>query len=132
MEVLRSCAFVAAICSAYSRRRKYIRLISSANMSIGIVFANSSTASSDTVLKSLICLIELKRCTEDSFLFVIPTESASYHIGQEYNIIDVTTLDIILLLNGYGPPIFSIIVVSAPCLFATEFYVLLKVQSVIL
>ena len=41
MEVLRSSAFIAANCPGYSRRRKYILLISSANMSIGIAFANT-------------------------------------------------------------------------------------------
>ena len=88
----------------------YIRLITFANtrMSIGIVFANISTASSDTILKSLICLIRLRRLD-----IVVPMENASDHIGHAYNIIDVTPLDIILLLNGFGPPIFGIILVSA-------------------
>ena len=81
-------------------------------MSIGIVFVNSCTTSLDAELKSLICLISLRRYTEDSFLLVAPTESASYHIGQTYNIIDFTTPDIIFLLNGYSPAIFGIILVS--------------------
>ena len=86
-------------------------------MSIGIAFAfaNTNTASSDTVLKPLARLIALRRYTEDSILLFVPTENASDHIGQEYSIIDVTTAAIILLLKGPGPPIFGIILASARC-----------------
>ena len=66
-------------------------------MSIGIAFANTNTASSDTVLKPLTRLIALRRYTEDSILLVVPTESASDHIGQAYSIIDLTTAAIIQL-----------------------------------
>ena len=106
IKVLLSSAFIAAICCGYSRRWKDICFISSANMSIGIVFANTSTASSDTVLKSLIYLIALRRYTDNNFL-VVRKENASDLIGQAYNIINVTTLDIILLLNGFGPRMFA-------------------------
>ena len=60
-------------------------------------------------LKPLICLTALRRYTEDIFLLVIPAESASNHFGQAYNIIDFTTLDIILLFNVFGPPSSSVL-----------------------
>ena len=58
-------------------------------LSIIIVFANTNTASSDTILKPHIHLIALKLYTEDS--------PHGEHIRQVYNIIDVTTANIILL-----------------------------------
>ena len=85
MEVLRSSAFIAVICPGYSRRRRYILLTSSTDISIGIVFANTNTASSDTGLKPLIRLIELRRYTEDDILLVVPTGSASDNIGHAYD-----------------------------------------------
>ena len=106
MEVLRSSAFIAAICSEYSI---------SANIFIGIVFVNNNIASSDTVLKPLMLLNALRRYTEDSAPLIIPTESASDHIGKAYSIIDVTAAEIIRLLNGLGPLIFGIILANAPC-----------------
>ena len=95
--------FVHTVCPSFSRWRKYNLFISSANISIGIVFTNTSTALSDTGLKPVICLIALRRYTEDSFLLVVPTKNFSNHIVQGYNIIEVTTIDIILILNGRGP-----------------------------
>ena len=59
-------------------------------------------------------LIVLRRYTEDRILLVVITESAPEPIGKAYNIIDVTTLDIILLLNRFGVPIFGTILVSTP------------------
>ena len=53
------------------------------------------------------CRIVLRRYTEDSILLVVTTESVPDPIGQAHNIIDVTTLDIILLLNGFDVPIFA-------------------------
>ena len=62
---------------------------------------NNSTASTGTVLKSLICVIALRRYIGDSFLLVLPTESTADHIGQAYNIVDVITQEFILLLNEF-------------------------------
>ena len=103
-------------------------------MSVGIVIANTSTASSDTVLKPLISLIVLRRYTEDSLRFVVPTESTFDRIGQTYKVIDVTTLDIILLkwicsFNIWNHP--RQCSLGHRCLFADEFHVLLEVQSLV-
>ena len=130
MKVLRSSDLIAVVCLRYSRRLKYIHFISSTDVFLAIVFANTSTASSDTVLMPLICLIALRRYTEDSFLLVVPTESTSDHIGEAYNIIDVEMLNIIFLLNGFSPPIFGIIIVSVLWI-ANEFHVLLEVKPVV-
>ena len=94
-------------------------------MSIGIVFANTNIASSDTVLKPPIRLITIRRYTEDSIYLVVPTENASDHIGQAYSIIDITTAKIILVLNEPGSPIFGTILASAPyvaCAFSLMYF----------
>ena len=115
MEVFRSSAFILAICPDCSIRRRYILLISSAKISIDFLFANTNVTSPYTVLKTLIRLIALRRYTEDSILLLVPTENVSDHIGQAYSIVDVTTAEIILLLNGPGTLIFGIIPVNASC-----------------
>ena len=66
------------------------------HLPICIFFGNTNTTSSDTILKLLICLIALRRYTEDSNL---PIKSVSDFIS----IADVTNAEIILLLNGHGP-----------------------------
>ena len=82
IEVLHSKAFIVDIYHGYSKRQRYVLLISSVNMSIGSVFANINTASWDTVLKPLIRLIALRRYTEASILLIVPKESASDHIER--------------------------------------------------
>ena len=95
--------FIAAVCSGYLRRWKHIRMISPAHMCISIVFANTSTASSDTIMKPLICLTTLRQYTDGNFLLVDPKDNITYI----YIPIDLVTLDIILLFIGFGPPMFA-------------------------
>ena len=51
--------------------RKYIRLISFANISVHIVLTNITIASSDIVSKPLMCLIAFRQYSEDSLWHVI-------------------------------------------------------------
>ena len=78
-------------------------------MSIGIVFGKYQLRFIRYGPKTAYLSNRAKTIHEGQFPPCGPPGNASDHIGQAYNIMNITTLAIILLLNGFVSLIFDII-----------------------